>query len=325
MRPGSLVDNRYYLAALAQRFHRIAVLAVHARRFGWLAYGWRMTALAATGNIALWATGLVILTSPHVSFMAVAGFLWAMTVWVSVNTFTEAGAVAVAVTAVLLTVVHFAYREQWKTVVAAVAHATLAATLAAVFGGWVWTMTQTGLTLGAAMTAMIPVCVGLDMKFDRMYEPYEMKRLAGMFRRELPDRFTILAAKSPKIQSLAEDQERTVAEAAIDRPILEHPPLSMFMRFDGRSMLVRCWRTPGRALPELKDVLDEVSAQWNEIEDFINSVELIPDDPEQGLKFASSATLRVWFKPRDKAGVLATLRRVWSEFRGRDELVTVDR
>jgi hypothetical protein len=289
MRPGSITSNRHYFAALARRFPHGARLGLFLRWVYWFGYGWPLV-MSAIGLTWLVVYGIpVIQLWMLVPFGALFGV--AATFWSAIPK-SRIGAVLLGLLAA-----YGVYKRDNVSAFFQIATGKIArafVTVAGYFAAW-WTLHPIVMIL---VHVLVPVLWVADIRLGMVMEQWWVRRQYASFRRELPVQWAILAGKSPKVQSFDTQPEDTVSEVATNRPILEAPGLWPIASYDGHTVTVRAFRTPGRGLQELLDVLDELSAQFPQVSDSTNSIELIWPD-RSGSNFATTAFMRIHFKPRD--------------------------
>lgn len=288
MEPGSVTQHRHWLAAAAARFPHVARLAMFLRWVYWFGYGWP---LAATSLALVW---LVVFGIPAIQVWQAVPFSAVVDgvarVWGAVPK-NRAGACLVGAAAAGVVYRRRAVGRGVRAVTGNVARAFVV--VAAYLSAW-WTIP---VPVMAGIHVAVPVLWVADIRLGAVMDAWWVRRQYAGFRRDFPAVFAILAAKSPKIQSFDTSVEDTVADVASNRPLLEAPALWPIAQFDGHTVTVRAFRTPGRGLGELLDVLDEISAQYPSVADAENSIELIWPD-RSGSNFATSAFMRIHFKPR---------------------------
>lgn len=298
IRPGALVANRQHIAALGRRFPHLTRTGMTLRWMAWAAYGWPFAALG-------WS--ILAFTCLLIPALALAGVLpwrlmwqafsgWFETLWSLGDVSPAAAMVWVVGTIFLLGYLSQRKEAEWVRKWAFTGWGK-AAVIAGLF-------TFAGATIGSwpmtLLLALVPVLWFADAKLGQLSEEVDGRRLFAEFRRELPVQWAILAGKSPKVQSFDTALESTVGDAASNRPLLEAPAMWLFPRQVSPYVFeVPAWRTPGRGLKELQDVVDELAAQYPSVADWENSIEMLWPERD-GSNFASWAWMRIHFKNREQ-------------------------
>jgi hypothetical protein len=153
-----------------------------------------------------------------------------------------------------------------------------------------------GWTYLAALAIAVSVLLAVDSTLPFLSARVALLRLWVEFRRELPAHWTDIASRSDRIQGIDVSIERSVAQGAKDRPILEHPALGFIFVtvFDLDTFAVECpiARPEGRTFDAMGQVLDELAAQSFGVGDWAGSIRLV--DVQSNT--ASQAVLRVEFQ-----------------------------
>lgn len=297
---GWFVQQRHYLARYAARYPRTTVTAIHTRKWWWWLLGWPLTTSTLWLTRLVLAAGLLVWVVPTGLVSTIASTV------AEVVTGWPAGRDGVALAAVALTAAGYT-RWKWNTVDTDV------------FGllKSVWRYAGRGTLLVNAALVMPPVVVtgtitafwvGLaaDLIIGATSRRAALIRSYAEFRRELPDHWADLAARSKRIQSIDVGLERTVSDAANARPILEHPALGGLFdtMFDVPEfkVAVPVARPEGRSLDALAEVVDELAAQLFAISDALDAIKIVSTTPVRS-NFASWAWLEISFKPPSVARV----------------------
>lgn len=130
----------------------------------------------------------------------------------------------------------------------------------AVAAGYTWTQ-LTGP--GQVAVGLLALFWPLDGLVDQYWHRYRVWRLWCEFRRGMPARFAIMAAKSTRIQGAidGEDQLNTG-----ERPALDHPALDLRATITGNTVTCRCSVSPGRNHHALREVVDELAASFPNVQ-----------------------------------------------------------
>ncbi len=121
---------------------------------------------------------------------------------------------------------------------------------------WTWTgLDLTGQLAAIGLVLVWPIDALVGMRAGH----YRVCRLWSEFRRGFPVRFSIMAAKSNKIQGPLDGEQQLPVGG---RPILDHPALDHQAVFDGDTVWCRCTVSPGRRHEALREVLAELAASF---------------------------------------------------------------
>ena len=292
---GWFVQQRHYLARFAARYPRTTVLAIRVRKWFWWLVGWPFTVAA------LWMIRLTLIAGLLVWLIPVGLFTTAWTFAVSVVTAWPGGQDGVLLAGAVLAAIAYGiwwYQNNVGTDVWGLVKKVWR------YAGRTMLAVNAALVLNPILVAsgflLFWVALAVDLANAAVSRQAALLRSYAEFRRELPDHWTDLAARSKRVQSIDVGLERTVSEAANERPILEHPGLGGLLdtRFnvDEFKVTIPVARLEGRSLEALEEVIDELAAQYFSIGDGLDSIKLIATTPVRS-NFASWAWLEVRFKP----------------------------
>lgn len=292
---GWFVQQRHYLARFAARYPRTTVVGIDLRKWWWWLVGWPFTVSA------MWLIRLIMVAGLFV-WLVPSGAATGFGRWVAdVVAWWPSGRDGVITVGLLLGAVGAAkwwwvshVETDWfglvKTLWRYAGRSMMIANAALVLNPLLVAVALFGFWVGLA----VDLVTGLTSRRTAL-----MRRYAE-FRRELPDHWTDLAARSKRVQSIDVGLERTVSEAANERPILEHPGLGGLLdtRFNDAEFLVQIpvSRLEGRSLEALEEVIDELAAQYFSVSDDIESIKIVSNQPVRS-NFASWAWLEIRFNP----------------------------
>lgn len=297
---GFIVQQRTFLAGLAEQFPAATRTLIGARWVGWASIGWPFTMASVLVYIA--ATIVITVTGTWATVSFVTAYGWAAVVWLwAAIPRTGYGALAagalVGAPVAWLTWTANRLGVTWAAIQRGAWWGAL--TAIAVYTAW----RLGGYTL-AVMAVLTPVGVAIDSIAAQRLQAVRLVRRWAQWRRETPTVFAVIASQTRNIQSTQDGTvERNLTLAARLRPILEAPAMSLApvaVDFEQGAVEHRVYATPGRTLDKLAEVLPVWSAQMPTIGDYIDAMTLHPD-PGTDLKAATSAVLRVHFK-LDAAG-----------------------
>lgn len=307
MGPGSIVAVRHHLADIGHRFPTLTGFGMTVRWLGWSVYA---APVGSVGWLVLYAHVVVLGVAAVAGWVpfglagdALAGW-WHLVAGGRAHS-AKTGALTVAAT--FGAVAWLATRDEIK--IGKVRVPGPRAVKRTLFsrpgrwGMWLFGFTVTWFTLGAQYLLFLVVLVvalrAADTALAVASEWYDGRAQYGRFRREFPVQWAIVASKSPHVQSITDTSgESDVSALAVSRPILEAPAQWVLPR-QVAPYVFECpaWRSPGRGLQTLREVLDELAAQFPSVRDSDHSIELIWPNRD-GTNFASWAWIRVAFKDR---------------------------
>jgi hypothetical protein len=294
--PGFFTQNRHYGANFGARHPVLLRLGSVARWVWWMAFGWPLFAAGFFTLLALYVAvpaGWLIPAAPwsHGWDGLVAIIRW----WPGGKAGAAlAGGLAAALGGFKVWV---DYRVDFPWVRFLATAALVGLPVLSI----VYTTRLVGIAVVAVLVALVVVLLVVDVVVGLVSRQWRLRRLYAELRREFPAHWADLAARSERIQSFDNRVERTVAESAIDRPILEHPALGPVWqtRFDyaGMAVEVPIARPEGRSFEALEAVLDEWAAQFFTVADTPDAIRLIWPDHDTYSNFASRIFVRIEFKP----------------------------
>lgn len=302
---GWFVQQRHYLARFAARYPRVTVVGITIRKFGWWLAGWPFTVSAVW---LIWLTvlaGVAVWLIPTGVAATAAGFV------VAVVSGWPGGVDGVMLVGLVFGAAAYI---RWR----------FANTETDVFGliKTVWRYAGRAMLVTNAVLVLNPVLVAavflsfwvgltVDLVTGATSRRTALMRSYAEFRRELPDHWTDLAARSKRVQSIDVGLERTVSDAANERPILEHPGLGGLLDtrfdYDAFTAAVPVARLEGRSIEALEEVIDELAAQYFSVGDQVDAIRIVANDAVRS-NFASWAWLEISFKPPDPRMGLTQIR-----------------
>lgn len=292
---GWFVQQRHYLARFAARWPRVTILGIRTRKWWWWLAGWPFSVAA------LWTFRLTLLFGLFTWFLPTGLLPTAFNAARRVLSAWPTGQDGVLVAGAVLGVAVYG-RWWWKQNIEA-------DVVGLVSMLWVWgirgmVVVNAALVLPWALVAGLFLAIWVGVAADLITADRSrfqaLLRSYAEFRRELPDHWTDLAARSSRIQSIDVGLERTVAEAANERPILEHPGLGglfdTLFNLEEFKVTVPVARPEGRSLAAFEEILDELAAQYFSVADGPDAIRVVATDAVRS-NFASWAWLEISFKP----------------------------
>ena len=298
---GFFAQNRHWWARVGALFPRVTLTLMGLKWLVWLAFGWPIAVGVATFTALLFVLTTALWVLPHVPWGALFGLTAALlSLWLTNG---RAGAVlaAIMIGGAVGASFYWRHKNDFPYVELAWHIAKYALPTLAFFG----TLATVDWRIPATLAAVALIAWSAEMFIangDAHWQrAWRLRRLYAEVRREFPNHWTDLAARSKRIQSIDQSIERTVSQSAKDRPILEHPAmgtlLDTWFDVDEFAVWVPIARPEGRSVEALQEVVDEWGAQFFTISDAPEAIRLIwPDRNESN--FASWVWVRIQFAER---------------------------